>query len=238
MQDKELISRAPIDWTEYMWWLTFTNVGMLLIQNVNCFIYAIKNLPSNSPMLEIGTYAGLSANMLTYLKNKHGVTNKLITCDKWIFETYEDMNDNDKTIGDITKVNIQDIAKLIRSRYIENAKMFSSNDLPSTIEMFSDEFFEAWKNKKECIDIFNRNIKLGGPISFCYIDGNHSYDFVKRDFENCDKYLEVGGFILFDDSSDDSVFPAKNVVKDVINTKRYEIISKDKNYFFKKINNG
>ena len=49
-------------------------------------------------------------------------------------------------------------------------------------------------------DVFGRSFQLGGPISFCYIDGNHTDDLAKRDFENCDRYLEKGGFVLFDDS--------------------------------------
>ena len=42
---------------------------------------------------------------------------------------------------------------------------------------------------------------LFGPISFCYIDGNHTHEGVKQDFLNCDRWIESGGFILFDDSS-------------------------------------
>ena len=38
-------------------------------------------------------------------------------------------------------------------------------------------------------------------LYFCCIDGEHAYDGVKVDFHNCDSFLEVGGFRLFDDSS-------------------------------------
>lgn len=34
-----------------------------------------------------------------------------------------------------------------------------------------------------------------------YIDGNHDYDVVKQDFDNCSKYLKIGGFLVLDDSS-------------------------------------
>jgi hypothetical protein len=44
---------------------------------------------------------------------------------------------------------------------------------------------------------------LETPSASVYIDNNRSYDFAKCNFENCDKQLETGGFILFDDSSDD-----------------------------------
>jgi hypothetical protein len=76
---------------------------------------------------------------------------------------------------------------------------------------------------------------LGGKIAFCYIDGNHSYQFAKRDFENADKFLEIHGFILFDDSSDDSVFGCKNLMPEIIQSERYELVCKNPNYFFKKL---
>jgi ATP-dependent RNA circularization protein (DNA/RNA ligase family) len=76
---------------------------------------------------------------------------------------------------------------------------------------------------------------LGGTISFAYIDGNHTYDFAKRDFENADKYLEVGGVILFDDSSDDSIWEVNKVIEEIKKEGRYEIIIKNPNYLIKKI---
>ena len=76
---------------------------------------------------------------------------------------------------------------------------------------------------------------MGGTISFAYIDGNHTYDFAKRDFENADKYLEVGGVILFDDSSDDSIWEVNKVIEEIKKEGRYEIIIKNPNYLIKKI---
>jgi Methyltransferase domain len=75
---------------------------------------------------------------------------------------------------------------------------------------------------------------LGGAISFCYIDGNHSYDFAKLDFENCDRFLEKGGFMLFDDSADGSDWDVCKVVQEVIATGRYDLIAKNPNYFFRR----
>ena len=92
-----------------------------------------------------------------------------------------------------------------------------------------------WSSKKEMIDVLGRSIKLGGKIAFAYIDGNHKYMFVRRDFENVDKCLEKGGFILFDDSSDNSDWEVKKVIKEVKSTGRYEVVIKNPNYLFKKI---
>lgn len=128
----------------------------------------------------------------------------------------------------------EEYCRFIEDSYVRNTNMFSRDDIPFTIKAFSDEFFTAWANSEQRIDLFGRNVKLGGPISFCYIDGNHSYEYAKRDFENADKYLENGGFLLFDDSGDFSGWDVCKVVKEVKATGRYKLIAKDPNYFFQK----
>ena len=60
--------------------------------------------------------------------------------------------------------------------------MFCKPDLPHTIEVDSDIFFRQWSAAETTMDIFGRKVELGGSFSFCYIDGNHSYEFAKRDF--------------------------------------------------------
>jgi hypothetical protein len=83
-------------------------------------------------------------------------------------------------------------------------------------------------------DVFDREVIVGGPISFCYIDGDHSYDFAKRDFENSDKYLEKGGFVLFDDSSDRQNLGSSHLMKEILKNEKYELIIKNPNYLFRK----
>ena len=96
-------------------------------------------------------------------------------------------------------------------------------------------FFAAWRLGETMDDVFGRRAELGGPISFCYIDGNHSYDFAKRDFENTDQHLVAGGFILFDDSSDGNVWAdVGRVVAEVPQSGRYALIGKYPNYLFQK----
>ena len=75
---------------------------------------------------------------------------------------------------------------------------------------------------------------LGGDIGFCYIDGNHTYDFARRDFENTDRALVKGGFILFDDSSDDSHWEVNRLVREIAAGSDYALISKHPNYLFRK----
>jgi hypothetical protein len=84
------------------------------------------------------------------------------------------------------------------------------------------------------MSVLGRNVQLGGAISFCYIDGNHAYEYAKRDFENCHNFLEPGGFILFDDSADGSGWDVCNVVSEVQRSGRYELVIKNPNYLFRK----
>jgi len=57
-----------------------------------------------------------------------------------------------------------------------------------------------------------------------------------RDFVCIDALLEAGVYLLFDDSGDGSAWGVCDVVREVIQTRRYELISNNPNYFFRKMN--
>jgi hypothetical protein len=224
--------RPPIDITdEYIRWLHNINAGILVPGNLYCFDYAIRNLPSQTPLLEIGSFCGLSTNIISYYKQKHGVSNALITCDKWQFEGAEQGGKLGES--DITQDAYSQYA---RETYIRNTRMFSRDELPITVDMSSDEFFMAWRDRREVAHIHGGRVKLGGSLSFCYIDGDHTYAQVGKDFEHTDEFLEVGGYILFDDSADgwgwDGV---RRVIGEVKKSPRYELVIRNPNYLFKKV---
>jgi len=50
---------------EYVTQLCYINAGILEKGNLYSFDHAIGHLPSAAPILEIGSYCGLSANLLT-----------------------------------------------------------------------------------------------------------------------------------------------------------------------------
>ena len=105
--------------------------------------------------------------MICYFKEKYNVKNPLVTCDRWIFEGSE----HGGMLGDSKSVSHAEYRDFVKETYLRNIKMFSRYDLPFTIEMFSDEFFSAWNESQKLKDVFGREFSLGGPISFCYIDG-------------------------------------------------------------------
>jgi hypothetical protein len=214
----------------YLKFLLYANAGMLNIGNLYLMDYALSHLPSGAPMLEIGTFCGLSANILTYYKKKHRVRNRLITCDPWVFEEQERGQD---IIGE-SELPFTDYMKFARDSYLRSTETFSRDDLPFTIEASSDKFFASWHSNQTVFDVRGRETSLGGPISFCYVDGDHTYDGVKGDFHNCDSFLEAGGFLLFDDSSV-AHFGVGRLMPEVLKTKKYKLIGKNPNHLFQKI---
>ena len=113
---------------------------MLTPGNLYCFDYAIRNLPSEAPIVEIGAFCGLSTNILAYYKTKHGAQVPLVTCDRWDFEGAE----KGKGVGDSPLLH-EEYREFVRESYIRNVRMFSRHDLPYTFEMLSDELFVAWR---------------------------------------------------------------------------------------------
>ena len=213
---------------DYIAYLSFVNAGMLNKGNLLCFDHAMRNLPSGNPIVEIGSFCGLSTNLLCYFRQKHGKTNPIFNCDRWEFEGAEG------NVGD-TDISHADYRSFVRETYIRNVKMFSRPTVPSTVEMLSDDFFTAWGRGETVTDVFGRPARLGGPISFCYIDGNHEYKFAKSDFQNTDRFLEPGGFVLFDDSADGSHWEVCRVVEEVKQMANYELVVKNPNYLFRKV---
>jgi len=229
--EKKLPASEKIGKDEFLKWLSFAVPGMTGGGNVECIRYAIKNLPTSSPIIEIGSFCGLSTILISHFKTKFGKTNQIYTCDKWEFEGQE----SGASLGGNQNITHDEYKKFVKDSYIRNIETFYGADLPATIEVFSDEFFDLWNKKEEAVDVLGRNVKLGGRISFAFIDGNHTYEFAKRDFINADNLLEKGGFILLDDSSDYSHWAGVNkLAKEVLKESRYELVARNPNYFLRK----
>jgi hypothetical protein len=218
---------------EYITWLTFANAGMLQDGNIDSIEYAIRNLPSEHPVIEIGSFCGLSTNVISFYLHKLRRNNQLITCDKWKFEGAENINEQ---LAGSTITHAQ-YKEFVRESFLRNLSFFSSErkDKNSTIEVFSDDFFSMWDSHVAVKDVFGKEVILGGKISFAYVDGNHTYDYAKRDFLNVNKNLDLGGFILFDDSSPKFKFNIFPVIKQLLKQKNYEVIIKNPNYLVRKI---
>lgn len=51
-------------------------------------------------------------------------------------------------------------------------------------------------------------VSFGGALDLVMIDGDHSYEAVRSDFERFGRRARVGGAVLFDDATSDGVFPS------------------------------
>ena len=218
-----------IDITDsYIEWLKYVTAGVLVRGNLYSMDHAIRNLPDHGSVIEIGTLCGLSTNAMSYYMRKHRRKNQLFTCDAWTYERFIDEEA-------ICEVPIEEYQQFVKSTYIRNAQMFSRQALPSTVQMLSDPFFAAWEENRTVTDVFGRQVMLGGPIGFAYIDGDHSYEQSRQDFLNCDRYLLRGGFVLFDDSADYSEWGARRTAQEAMHRKDYELVIKNPNYLLRKV---
>ncbi len=210
--------------------------GMLHDGNIYLMNYALKNMPANGVVVEIGSYGGLSTNLMLHLLKKNDRAEKLINCDPWMYEGFADrFGTKSDTIDGRKDISREDYSTYMKSNFINSIQFLHKDNLPYSFQLTSDEFFIEYDKKTTAKDIFNQTIQLGTEISFAYIDGNHDYEYVKRDFENVDKHLMNAGFILFDDSMDDSPFGSTVFMKEMKAHKNYRLIDKNPNYLFQKL---
>jgi hypothetical protein len=210
--------------------LFHANAGMQDVGNLHAFSTAIRNLPTDHPIVEIGSFCGLSTNIIRHYQRQFGKMNPLFCSDKWEFEGAQP----GKTIPG-TNITYDAYRQFVKDNFMRNVRFFAADCLPYTVEVFSDEFFELWGARSAVSDVFGQRVQMGGGISFSYIDGNHTYDFARRDFENVDRFLDVGGYILFDDSADACPFAGvKHLMKELKQNPRYELALQCPNYLFRK----
>lgn len=64
------------------------------------------------------------------------------------------------------------------------------------------------------------------PISFLWIDGDHQYEAVKKDFEVWEPHVSVGGKIAFHDSINPALGPVK-VIEEACNSSAFKIVQQE-----------
>lgn len=213
----------------YIEWLTLAVAGMQHPGNPYLFDLAIASAP-RAPMLEIGSFCGLSASIIQYLKVLHGRGEEpLYCCDSWVFEG------SGRPLPAAAPVTHAQLRAHVMEEFRRTMLTFSPQELPFAIEMASDELLAAWDAGERVSDVFGRTVTLGGPLGFCFIDGGHSEEQARRDFEGCDRHLLRGGVILFDDSGDDTDWEVRRVVREVRRGGRYELLARNPNYLLRKL---
>jgi len=214
-------------------WLKASVPGWLLNGNIEAFEYCARLLTSSAPAIEIGSHFGLSTSFLTRILRNHGRANRLFSADAWAYREYFPSG---ILYDHITPDRYR---AFVVEAYKRNMEMFLPEDKPAHLEMQSDEFFASWDRANAVTTIFGERVVPGGPISFAYIDGSHEYEQCRRDFLNTDRHLEIGGFIVFDDSSKEiaetSHPGSRRVALEAAALSRYEVVFENPNISLKRI---
>jgi Methyltransferase domain len=212
-------------------WLDKTTVGLLHHGQYRLFERAVAELPTDDPVIEIGAFGGLSTNAIAYVLRREGRTNPLITIDPWDFEREED--ERDTMLG--TGIPLASLHSHIRRQFEDNCRLWSGDRLPYAFELRSDDFFAAWDRAETRRDLFGRELTLGGKASFVFIDGDHRLEQATRDFDNADRILVPGGFILLDDSDRFGHWPELwRLGLDACRRRGYEKVAENPNLLLRK----
>lgn len=204
--------------------------GWLTQGNVDALYYGLKHTRDvEGRIREIGAFCGMSSNIITLFKRILGIKKKLITIDAW-GKGFTD--ENQLAFTGISQRAFHDYA---RDSYLERVKFFSSDDLPSPIKGFSTDIMDLWAKNETLTDLYGTQIDLGGPIAFAFVDGDHSYEVSKLDFENIDRDLSPGGMILFDDSGVRDKRGSSQTAQEVAASGKYKVISKNPNFLVQKL---
>lgn len=217
--------------------------GMLTEGNIFCFDHAIRHLPPEGAVLEIGSFGGMSTNVIAALLRRHGARRPFFTCDPWIYEGFHDKNRSHDAhymnhIDGSDSITRAEYCDFIRESFVRSTQFFSRAALPHTFQMTSNDFFEKWRGHKTLEDVFGNRTQLGGPLAFCYVDGSHEYEQARRDVENSLEFLVPGGWILLDDSADFLAFGSVRLAQELRQHGDLDLVLKNPNYLFRKKGRG
>lgn len=214
---------------------TLIGRDMLHEGNIFLFNHGLKNIPDKGFILEIGSYAGMSANLINHLLTKHQKSRKIFSCDPWIYEGFLDKNQgSSQFIDGRSDIERTSYNAYIKQAYMEACYLLSKHNLPYAFQYYSDDFFQFWKSTLEKKDLFDRTCQLGGSLAFTYIDGDHSYEQAKKDFDNTFELTVSGGFILLDDSGKGMPFGSAKLALELKGRNDIEVVFANPNYLLRK----
>ncbi len=135
-----------------------------------------------------------------------------------------------------TEIHCIDPLNLKKNHYNGYFDQFTT--LKNNLEKFNKNNYEYHIHKNFSTDknLINKFGQDTIGIDMLFIDGDHSYRGVKNDFYNFEKYVNKGGFIIFDDYLDKKYSPqVRLAVDDIVKEIRekqlpYELIGSLPNY--------
>jgi SAM-dependent methyltransferase len=155
----------------------------------------ITRLLPAGDMLEVGCLYGRSAFALGHLAQRHEL-GSLICVDPWNSGELADQGAQASVLNaehvhidfqGIFRIYLSAVALLDNVGYIRRT---SAAALP----VYQEALRQGVLHSPEL-----GSIPLAGHLSLLHIDGNHRYDFVRKDVETWSPYLAPGGWLLLDD---------------------------------------
>src|SRR5215472_4377214 len=148
---------------DLMTWMQFIIPGWLHPGNLESFVYCLERLPSDAPIIEIGTFAGLSLNHLILLLCRAGRQNPVFSVDEWRFESVdEDEWKFEGAHNGLIKgshISHDAYRAHVKETFRRNVTLFSGDRLPHHIELNSDAFFAAWAGSEQKLDFFGNTVQ-------------------------------------------------------------------------------
>jgi predicted O-methyltransferase YrrM len=160
--------------------------GRICHPSIICIFILLQFIDIENYM-EIGVHNGGSMSMVLASKqnvNLYGI------------DLFEDMYDKTKHYNE-DKFNTyqyfkrDNLSKEKTSLNLNCLKKFYNNDSTLTLIQGNTYFDDTETNVHSIIS--------DKKMDILFIDGDHTYDGVKNDFERYDKYVKINGYIIFDD---------------------------------------
>jgi predicted O-methyltransferase YrrM len=183
--------------------------GRICHPSIICIFVLLKFIDIENYM-EIGVHNGGSMSMV--IAGEQNVTLYGIDLFEDIYDKTKHFNDEKfKTYQYFKKDNL---SKGKTQSNLNNLKKMYDNNSHLTLIQGNTYFDETEKNV--------RSVILDNKMDILFIDGDHTYDGVKNDFERYHKYVKTNGYIIFDDYHHPII--NKYVDELLLNNKHLELI--------------
>jgi hypothetical protein len=189
--------------------------GMCDHQKLLALAEVFRTAPQGGDIVEIGSWWGKSAFILTYLAQRYQV-GKLLCVDPW---SDAHLVQDDKLVDDISaEVSAQEAHEVFITNLIPYA-----NGYINFLRMPSVEGAATYGVEKSAVSGTFGRTQYSGKISLLHIDGNHALDAVMTDTKAWAQYVMKGGWIIFDDYKWPYGNGPKVAADEFISTKRKDI---------------
>jgi cephalosporin hydroxylase len=171
--------------------------GLMRRSEVYCLYALAKEASGDGVIVEIGAYRGLSTIALAK------GTSQGNRVPVYSIDPHEQIDPNGREPGGLCFTSRDSVA------FFKNILFAGVAEIVRPIHLMSWETAEGW-NK---------------PISLLWIDGNHGYEAVRRDFRKWEPFILRGGYLVLHDSIDPGGGPYR-VVEEILVEDKFELIER------------